>query len=100
MKHSKNNLNGRYALLRMDSDGDSASVIGYCDAVVGIDVNLNLRAIAGKCLVNRVVNYLIYKVMKSRRGGGTDLHSRTLAYRLKSFEYLYLVFVIFYVNFF
>ena len=50
-------------LLGVHIHGDTTSVILYGNGVVGIDMHGYLVTEAGKCLIDRVIHYLIYQMM-------------------------------------
>ena len=94
VKYGINHLRRRYTLFWVDSRRNTASVILYGNTVSLVYSNGYLIAKARKSLVNRVIHYLVNKVMKSADRGSTYIHTRTLSYRLKSLKNLYLIFVI------
>src|SRR5947209_10506567 len=48
--------------------------------------DFNVVAVPGQCLVHCVVDNFVDKVMQATLTGGTDVHARPLANRLKSLE--------------
>ena len=48
----------------------------------------------GERLVDGVVHNFIYQMVQAAGAGGADIHARAFAYRLESFQYLYLAFVV------
>ena len=54
----------------------------------GVDDDVDLRAVAGERLVDRVVDHLVDEVVEPLGAGGSDVHARAFADRLKTFEYL------------
>ena len=67
---------------------DTTSVVFYCDRVVFVDSYLYVCTVTCHGLVDRVVYSLIYQVMQTFLGDVTDVHRRTFANSLKSFENL------------
>ena len=65
MKDCKHDLKGRTVLLLMLTCRDASSVILYCYRIILVDEDLNAAAKACKGLVNTIINYLIYKMMKT-----------------------------------
>ena len=62
MKHGQHDLDGRHAAL-VHIDGDTAPVVGDGDAVVLMNDNLDIIAVARKRLIDGVVDDLIDKMM-------------------------------------
>ena len=87
MENSEHDLDRRHAAL-VHINGNAAAVVRDGDAVVLVDHNLDVVAVARKRLVNRVVNNFINKVMQSALGGRSDVHTRALANSLKALEHL------------
>ena len=94
MENSINNGSRRNALFRVDACGYASSVINYPDNIPGKDINYYLGTIACKCFVDSVVNYLVNKVMQTLWSCGTDIHTGSYTDRFKTFQYLYLIFVV------
>lgn len=88
VKRRHHNLQGGYLLFRMDVDGDSTSVIFDSDRVVPIDRDDDRVAVTTKRLVDRVVDYFKNKVVESANANVADVHRRSLADRIESFENL------------
>ena len=88
-------LNCRYAHLRMDVYRHTASVVLNGYGVVGLDADADVFTISCERFVDRVVYYLIYEVVESRRARTSDVHSRSEPYRLKTLEDLYLTCAVF-----
>ena len=91
MKHREDNLHSRLAGLRIDPDRDAAPVIRYRDRIIRMDDDADMRAVAGKRLIDRIVHNLIDEVMQASRRSRTDVHARSLPDRLKPFQDLDLV---------
>ena len=88
---------GGDALFRVDTGRDSSSVIGNFDNIAGENFYIDLGAVACERFIDSVIDYFIYKMMKSLRTGRTDVHTRSYSYRFKSFQDLNLIFIIFIV---
>ena len=91
MKHREDNLHSRLAGLRIDPDRDAASVIRHRDRIIRMDDDADMRTVAGKRLIDRIVHNLIDKVMQASRRSRTNVHPRPLSDCLKSFQDLDLV---------
>ena len=72
-------------------DRDAAAVVDDGDRVVDVDRDVDLIAVAGQRLVDRVVDDLVDEVVQAGRAGRADVHRRPLAHRLEPFEDLDLV---------
>ena len=65
MKNRKYYLNGCYSHFWMDSRGNTATVIRNLDSVIFTYFNLYVSAVTGERLIDAVVYYFIYKMMKT-----------------------------------
>src|SRR5690606_25845966 len=73
----------------VDGGGDAAAVVRDRNAVVGVDGDDDVVAIAGQCLVDGVVHDLGHHVVQaSAVGGVADVHPRALAHGLEALEHL------------
>ena len=71
---------GGTTLLRMDIHRNSTAVVGDGYRLVGMDGDGYLRAMAGQCLVDRVVDDLENHVVQTTAVVGvSDVHSRPLS---------------------
>ena len=78
---------GRGALLLgVLVDRDAAAVVDDGDRLVGVDRDLDVVAVAGERLVDRVVDDLVDEVVQSAWAGGADVHARALAHRIETAE--------------
>ena len=84
----QHDLDGRLLLDRVDVDRDAAAVVDDAQAAVGEDRDLDVVAVPGERLVDRVVDDLVDEVVQTARTGRADVHSGTLANRFESFENL------------
>ena len=73
-------------LLGMLVDRDAAAVVDDGDRLVGVDRYLDLVAVAGERLVDRVVDDLVDEVMEAARAGRADVHARALAHGIETTE--------------
>ena len=70
--------------------GHTASVVLHDDGVVRFDADAYILTITCERFVDRVVYYLIYQMVESRRACTSDVHTRSQTYRFKTLKYLYL----------
>ena len=71
----------------MHVDRDSAAVILDSDRVVGVNGDLDAIRLAGERFVDGVIDDLVHHVMQSAEVIGiADVHPRTLAYGVESFQ--------------
>ena len=85
MEHGEHDLNGGHAAL-MHIDGDAAPVVRNGNAVVPMDHDLNVVAVARKCLVDGVIHDLIDEMMQSAFRCRSNVHTWTFPHCLQSFE--------------
>ena len=90
MEHGKRNLERGFARLRVDVNGDTASVIYNGNGVIVMDGHIDMRAIACHRFVDSIIHYFVNEVMQAPLIGRADVHARTAAYCLKPFQNLYL----------
>ena len=95
MKDRKYNFYCRDSCLVIDTYGNSSSIIYNSDGIVLIDGYVNGITESCQCLIYRIVYDLIYQMMQSSAGCGTNVHSRTLSYSLQTFQYLNLIRTVF-----
>jgi hypothetical protein len=89
MKLGHDDLCGRHAFASVDLGRDAAAVIHHRGRAVGVERHLNLVAIAGKRLVDGVVDHLIDHVVEARPVVGVaDIHAWPLAHRIEAFQHL------------
>ena len=74
------------ALGRVDVDRDAAAVVDDADAAVGQQRDLDVVAVAGQRLVDRVVDDLVDQVVQAALTGRADVHAGALADRLETLE--------------
>ncbi len=67
-------------------DRDAAAVVDDLDAAVLEDPHVDLRRVSGHRLVDRVVDDLPDEVVQTALAGGADIHARTFADGLQTFE--------------
>ena len=88
MQHGQYDLQRRFTLLLVIIGRYTAAVVPNGDRTVFVDRHLDIRTIAGQRLVDRVVDHLIYQMMESLFADIADIHGRTLAHGLQSFQHL------------
>ena len=88
VQNGENDLECALAGLLLNVNGYAAAVIAHADDVARLDDDLDAVAVAGECLVDGVVNYLVNQVVQTRRRGRADVHARTLSDRLQSLQHL------------
>ena len=86
VQHGQDDLDGRPTLALDDADGDAAAVVDDADTPVGLQRHLDVVAVPGERLVDRVVHDLVHQVVQTTRTGRADVHARTLADRLETLE--------------
>ena len=86
VEHGEHDLDRGLALLLHDRDRNATAVVGHGDRVVGMDLDLDLVAVPGKGLVNRVVHDLVHQVMQATHTGRADVHAGPLANRLETLQ--------------
>ena len=96
VQDGENDLKRRPSGLRLNIDGNAAPVIHNGDGVALVDRHADLRAVAGKRLVDGVVHDLIDQVVQAAGAGRADIHARTLAHGFQTLENLNLRGVVFF----
>ena len=91
MKFGHHNLNCRYFMDRVNVNWNTTSVVLDRTRTIRMKNDFNYITMAIHSLINRVVNYLIDKMMKTCLACCTDVHCRPFAYGLEAFQNLYLV---------
>jgi hypothetical protein len=77
----------RLALLhRVQTDGDATAVVDDPDAAVGKDRDVDLVAVTGQRLIDRVIHHLVDQVVQAPLAGGADVHAGALANGFKTLE--------------
>ena len=100
VKDCEHNFYGRDSGLMIYTNGNAASVVTDGDGIALVNCHFNMVAGTCKSLINRVVHYLIDEMMEASGRGGTDVHTRSLADCLKTFENLNLIGAILFIFFF
>ena len=67
-------------------DWNTTTIVLNSDRLILVDSHLNMGAVARHCLVDGVVNGLVDEVMETFLTDVANVHGRTLAHCLKSFE--------------
>ena len=73
---------------------NTTSIICDANDIAGQNHHIDLVAVTGERLIDRIVHDLIHQMMQTARAGGTDVHPRTLPNSLQPFQNLYLVFIV------
>ena len=66
--------------------GDASAVVLHGDGVVLVDGDLDVLAVSGHRLVDRVVNGLVDQMVQTFFGDVANVHCRALAHCFKSFK--------------
>jgi creatinine amidohydrolase/Fe(II)-dependent formamide hydrolase-like protein len=75
----QDDLDGRQLLLGHRRDRNAATVVVHRDGVVGMDRDVDERAVAGERLVDGVVDNLVDEVVQAAHTGRPDVHPGSLA---------------------
>jgi hypothetical protein len=70
------------------STGMAAAIVLHRAGAVVMDADCDLRAVAGQCLVDRVINDFEDTVVETALIGIADIHIGALAHTFKAFELL------------
>ena len=89
VQFGKNDFDGRFTFLRNYARRYAAAVIDDFAASVFLDGNDDFVAISGKRLVDTVVDNLGNEMVQTSFVGRPDIHTRSFANGVKSFENLY-----------
>ncbi len=84
----EHDLDAGQSRARLDVDGDAAGSISHFDAPVGVQHDLDRRAVAGQRLIDRVVDDLPQAVHQTAGIRRSDVHSGALAHSLQALEHL------------
>src|SRR5262245_9193750 len=87
MQGGQDDLNGGALLQRVLVHGNAATVVHHAYAAVGEENDIDAIAIAGQCLVDRVVDDLVHQVVEAPLAGRAHIHTWALAYCLESLQY-------------
>ena len=86
VQDGEHHLDGRAALLLHVGDGDAAPVVDDGDGAVGVNRDVDARAVAGQRLVDSVVDDLVDEVVQATQPRRADVHARALAHGLEALE--------------
>ena len=75
------------AFARHFVDRDASAVVHHAHAAVRQNRHFDVRRVAGKRLVDGVVDDLIHQMVQAARAGGADIHARADTHRLKAFQH-------------
>ena len=88
VEHRHHHLQGTHALFFVHIDGDTASVVLYNDRIVLANHHINVGAETGQGFVDGVIHRFIDQMVQTFLADVADVHRRTLANGLQTFEYL------------
>ena len=74
--------------LRVRIDGNAAAVVGHRDEAVGLHLDVDEAGVPLQRLVHGIVDHLGEEMMQRLLVGAADIHARTPAHRLQTFEHL------------
>ena len=97
VQDGQDDLDRRLAAL-VHVDGDASPIVDDSDAVVLFNRHVNMVAIAGQSLVNRVVDHLVDEMVQAALRRAADIHARALSYGFQAFQNLNLIGAIVAVN--
>ena len=100
MEFGQYEFDGRYTLFGVNTRRDTAAVILHGAGAVLIDHAADGIAVARQRFVYGVIDDFLHEVMKSPFIGRTDIHSGAFAYRVQTFQNLYLLLAVFALHFF
>ncbi len=95
MQDGKYNFYGRDSLFLINLNRNTTAVINNSNGIVFIDGDIDYRTVSCKCFIHCIINYLIYKMMKSACRSTSDVHTGTFPYCFQSFQYLNLICAVF-----
>ena len=87
----EDDLDARETGARLDVDRDAARLVADLDAAVGVEDDVDARAVPAERLVDGVVDDLPEAVHEAAGVGRADVHARALADRFESLEHLQVV---------
>ena len=88
MQVGQDQFQGRHVMLGVHVDRNPATIILYRTGSVVVHVDLDLRAIARQCLVDRIVQYLKNAMMKASFVSVSNVHVGALSNAFETFELL------------
>ena len=88
MQHRHHHLQRTHALFFVDVDGNAATVVLHYDGTVLANRHFDVGAIAGQGFVDGVIHRFIDQMVQAFLANVADVHRRTLANGLQTFEYL------------
>src|SRR5579862_4970727 len=94
VQHRHDDLDGRLADLGDVVDGNAAAVVGYGDAGVFMDDDVDAFGVSGEGFVDAVVDDLEHEVVQTPAAGAADVHAGTAADPFQPFEHLNLLCVV------
>ena len=91
MENGKYYFDCRNTCLFIDSYRNATTVINNSDRIIRINCYFYFCTKSSQCFIYSIVNYLIYKMMKTSGRSRTNIHSRSFSYSFKSFKNLNLI---------
>lgn len=89
VQHGHDDLCGGATLFRVNVDRNAAAVVTDGDGTIGVDLDLNIGAVASERLVNGVIDHFEHHVVQARAIIRiADIHPRALADRIQALQYL------------
>ena len=88
MEHGQHDFEGAFMLLLVHIHRDTATVVDHGDGVILIYCYFYMSGIAGKSLVNRVVDNFIDKMMQTFETYVANIHGGAFSHRLQAFKHL------------
>src|SRR6266849_10896435 len=86
MKLCQDDLGGRYAFCGMNLGGNSSPVVYYRDAIINVEGDVDVVAVAGQSFIYGIVDDLENEVMETSLGRISNVHPRSLAHSFETFE--------------
>ena len=87
VKFGQDDLSGGEPFSLHEVGGDATPVVGDRDAVVDMDGDVNVGAVAGERFIDGIIDDLENEVMKPSFGGVADVHSRSFADSFESLKH-------------
>src|SRR3989344_6983488 len=81
------NLQGRSFVDWVRINWNASPIINYLNRAILIYRDKNRVAIARHCLINRIINYFVNKMMQSWLARASNVHGRAMPYSLQPFNH-------------
>ena len=95
MQDRKHDFYRRNTCFVVDSDRNASSIVNDCYGIIFIYRYLDGITIPRKSFINCIIYNLINQMMKTSGRCTADIHTRSLSYSLKTFQYLNLICTVF-----